>query len=164
MTRRTFTARSILLLACLMSAGSAQAQATSSATTPQDLFGILAARDSALFDAFNTCNVGAFASFFTEDLEFYHDFGGLTTTRKSNVDIVAEECRAKRLGRRELVQGSLEVYPIRGYGAIQIGIHKFFVRSDSGETPGSTAKFIHVWKNSDGTWQIARVLSFDHKR
>ena len=158
MTGRTI---SLVLFASLMSARGAKAQTTA---TPQDLFATLAARDSALFDAFNTCNVPAFESFFTEDLEFYHDLGGLMTTRKTSVDKIAEECKTKRLGRRELVPGSLEVYPIKEFGAIQIGVHKFFVRTDGGERPGSTAKFIHVWRNSNGTWQVARVLSFDHKQ
>lgn len=158
MTGRTL---SLVLLASLISAHGTTAQSTA---TPHELFATLAARDSALFDAFNTCNVAAFESFFTEDLEFYHDFGGLTTTRKKSMDTIAEERRAKRLGRRGLVLGSLEVYPIKDYGAIQIGVHKFFVRTDGGKRPGSTAKFIHVWKNSNGTWQVARVLSFDHKQ
>ncbi len=42
------------------------------------------------------------------------------------------------------------------------GVHRFFVSTPNGERPGSTAKFIHVWKNDGGTWKIARVLSFDH--
>jgi hypothetical protein len=39
---------------------------------------------------------------------------------------------------------------------------RIFVRTPNAERPGSTAKFIHVWKNDGGTWRIARVLSFDH--
>lgn len=164
MTARRLIVRAVFALACLAAADVAQAQASSSSETRQALFAIIAARDSALFQAFNTCNVPAFGSFFTEDLEFYHDFAGLTVTRQKTLDTVAEECRAKRLGRRELVPGSMEVHPIRGYGAIQIGVHKFFVRTDTGERPGSTAKFIHVWRNTNGNWAIARVLSFDHKQ
>lgn len=51
------------------------------------------------------------------------------------------------------------MFPVKDFGAIQIGVHKFFVRTDAGERPGSTAKFIHVWKNSNGAWHIARVLA-----
>jgi len=161
MILRTAALGAVILLLGVALSGRANAQATSSSA---DLFGTLAARDSALFDAFNRCDVKAFEAFFTEDLEFYHDFNGLSSPRAKTIQEFAEECAAHRLGRRELVQGSLEVHPIRGYGAIQIGVHRFFVRSKEGETPGSVARFIHVWTNSDGTWKITRVLSYDHRR
>jgi len=122
----------------------------------------ITALDSALFAAFNACDVSAFESFLTEDLEFYHDFNGLAKPRTATVNAIREGCAAKPLGRRELVPGTLEVHVLRGFGAIQIGVHRFFVRTPNGERPGSTAKFIHVWKNDGGTWKIARVLSFDH--
>jgi ketosteroid isomerase-like protein len=150
-----------LYLGAALSGSRASAQASSDSAA---LFTTLAARDSAVFDAFNRCDIPAFASFLTEDLEFYHDFNGLAKPRSKLIEGITEECRAKRLGRRELVPGSLEVHPIRGYGAIQIGVHRFFVRTPTGERPGSTARFTHVWENRDGTWRIARVLSFDHKK
>lgn len=121
----------------------------------------ITALDSALFAAFNACDVNTIENYFTEDLEFYHDFAGLAKPRSASINTLREECAAKRLGRRELV-GSIEVHPIRGYGAIEIGVHRFFVRTPNGERPGSTAKFIHVWQNDGGSWRIARVLSFDH--
>ena len=34
--------------------------------------------DSVLFDAFNTRNLDKLKKFFSEDLEFYHDLGGVT--------------------------------------------------------------------------------------
>ncbi|MGH7712564.1 MAG: nuclear transport factor 2 family protein, partial [Gemmatimonadaceae bacterium] len=113
---------------------------------------------------FNTCNVAAIESFFTEALEFYHDNAGLAAPRAKTIETITEECRAKQLGRRELLPGTLDVHPIRGYGAIQIGAHRFFVRTDIGERPGSVAKFIHVWRNDAGRWKITRVLSFDHRQ
>jgi ketosteroid isomerase-like protein len=133
-------------------------------TAQARLFATIAALDSSLFAAFNACDVAGFERFFSEDLEFYHDFNGLATPRSSTVETVREECRAKRLGRRELLPGTLEVHPLRGFGAIEIGVHRFWVRTPNGETPGSTAKFIHVWKHGAGGWQITRVLSFDHRK
>lgn len=135
------------------------AQSTDSASA--NLTAKIAALDSALFAAFNACDVSTIESFFTEDLEFYHDYAGLAKPRSASINTLREECAAKRLGRRELV-GRLEVHPLRGYGAIEIGVHRFFVRTPNGERPGSTAKFIHVWQNDGGRWRIARVLSFDH--
>ena len=145
----------------LLVVGPAPLVAQSADSASANLTARITALDSALFAAFNACDVSTMESFFTEDLEFYHDYAGLAKPRSASINTLREECAAKRLGRRELV-GSLEVHPVRGFGAIEIGVHRFFVRTPNGERPGSTAKFIHVWKNDGGTWRIARVLSFDH--
>jgi ketosteroid isomerase-like protein len=162
MTPRLICARVCAALLVVVAPGLGQAQREDSAEVA--LFAKIAALDSALFDTFNRCDVAGFERFFTEDLEFYHDYNGLATPRSKNIEIIAEECRAKRLGRRELLPGTLEVHVLRGFGAIEIGVHRFFVRTPNGETPGSTAKFIHVWKNDGGSWKISRVLSFDHRK
>jgi len=59
-----------------------------------------------------------------------------------------------------LVPGSLEVYPIKGYGAVEIGIHRFTHPNDP--TSLGEAKFIHLWQLKDGVWRVTRVISFDH--
>ena len=58
--------------------------------------------------------------------------------------------------------GTLEVYPLNGYGAVEIGVHRFYhpYEQDHGEV--GEAKFIHVWQNKDGVWKITRVISYDH--
>jgi hypothetical protein len=33
--------------------------------------------DASLFDAYNKCDLDKFASFFVDDVEFYHDQGGV---------------------------------------------------------------------------------------
>jgi len=63
--------------------------------------------------------------------------------------------------RRELVEGSLEVYPIKNYGAIEVGSHKF-CHVENGKDECGTFKFVHVWRKSDQGWQLARVVSFNH--
>jgi hypothetical protein len=42
------------------------------------IYNEIAHMDSVVFNAFNTRDVEKFKSLFTEDLEFYHDKGGLT--------------------------------------------------------------------------------------
>lgn len=163
MSRPAAFLRGILaLLACATFAGRAHAQAPAAADSAA-LFAEIAARDSALFDAFNRCDAAALATFFSEDLEFYHDYGGLTTPRKPFVDGFAQGCSRNEIGRRELVPGSMEVHPVRSVGAIQIGVHRFFVRTEGGERPGAVARFVMLWRNTGGVWQISRVLSFDHR-
>jgi hypothetical protein len=122
------------------------------------LFDELARMDKELFDAaFVTCDKNRFRSLFTEDAEFYHDrtgasYGEAVRTLKS--------CPRDNGVRRRLVPGSLEVYPISNYGAVQIGRHLF---TREGEQGAEVAKFIHLWHKKDNVWRLARVLSFDHR-
>lgn len=156
-------ARSALLLAALL-AGPAlplAAQERDAAPAPAELARTLAALDGALFDSFNRCDLEKFASFFVEDVEFYHDKGGLTLSRKSLVESIRNNICGKV--RREVVAASVEAHPIPGYGAVQIGTHRFY-ESDGkqGGGPVGVAKFIHLWQHKDGAWKITRVISYDH--
>ncbi|HZB13134.1 MAG TPA: nuclear transport factor 2 family protein [Chryseolinea sp.] len=131
-------------------------------TNPQDLTKTIAEMDSLLFYAFNTCDINMSKSLFTEDLEFYHDAGGLTNYSQ-NVNLIIQRCSRETKVRRELVDGSLEVFPIKDFGAIQIGSHRFYYTEKGHEEKlDGTFKFIHIWKNVNGDWKISRVISYDH--
>lgn len=134
----------------------------SAAAPPEQtrLFETLAALDAALFDSYNRCDLDKNRTFFADDLEFYHDQGGLTR----GADKLTEQLKKNICGktRRELVPGSLEVHPLKGYGAVQIGVHRFFSPADAKEASGE-AKFIHIWRYDNGEWKITRVISYDHK-
>ena len=62
---------------------------------------------------------------------------------------------------RELVKGSLEVYPIKNYGAIEIGEHQF-KHIENGKEEIGTFKFVMIWKLENNLWKISRVISFGH--
>jgi hypothetical protein len=135
---------------------------TSQPLSPQELTKKIAAMDSILFQSFNTCDVNTTKSLFTEDLEFYHDHGGLTNYAQ-NVKLIIARCGRETKVRREFVKGSLEVYPIKDYGAIQIGSHRFYYTEKGKEEKlDGTFKFVHIWKNENGNWKISRVISYDH--
>ena len=164
------TAASLLLVsallasACCSSGPRAVASAARSAPTPSPearaLYDEIARADQALFDAFNAHDLAGVKTFFADDMEMYHDTGGLL----SFADAIAgtESNFAKDNGlRRDLVPGTLEVYPIRGYGAIEVGAHTFCHREDGRDDCG-TFKFLHVWRQRDGQWQITRAVSYDH--
>ena len=53
------------------------------------------------------------------------------------------------------------MYPLPGYGAIEIGTHEF-CHEENGKTDCGTFKFLHVWQKQDGKWQVTRVMSYDH--
>ena len=143
----------VLLLALPLSRAQAQSTAAS-----DNLFKTIQALDTRLFDAYNHCDLAAFSSMIAEDVEFYHDQTGLALGRQALVDAIKDNICGKVT--RELVPGTLEVYPIANYGAVEIGVHRFHHPHDNevGE-----AKFIHLWQNKDGSWKIARVISFDHR-
>jgi hypothetical protein len=137
----------------------------------KDLSTELLYRDSVVFANVYTCNTAKNETFFTEDIEFYHDKGGVTTTRKTLVEQLRNNfCGEGRTRlRRELIKGSMQVYPINNYGAVQLGDHRFYVTENARVPDGQgrevlsgVAKFIHVWKYENGEWRISRVFSFDH--
>jgi hypothetical protein len=54
------------------------------------------------------------------------------------------------------------VYPIHDFGAVEIGVHRFYhPNGPKPDTPGE-AKFIHIWQLKDGVWKVTRVISIDH--
>jgi hypothetical protein len=160
-----FAARNALLLLALLAVPMARvdAQARYSTPAPEELSRTLASLDVALFDTFNRCDLDKFGTFFIDDVEFYHDKGGLTRSRKSLVESVRNNICGKV--RRELVPETLEVYSIPGYGAVQMGVHRFYELSvGKGDEASGIAKFIHLWQYKDGAWKITRVISYDHGR
>jgi len=153
------TGRSLLALVIgLLVFVAAHARAADAPDRDQ-LFQTLAALDAALFDSYNKCDLQKNRTFFEDDLEFYHDQGGLTI----GADILTQQLKKNICGktRRELVPGSLEVHQLKGYGAVQMGVHRFFSPIDAKEPVGE-AKFIHIWRFKDGVWKITRVISYDH--
>ena len=131
-------------------------------TKEQDeLLKTIAGMDAAIFDAFNAHDVGRLMSYFTEDLEFYHDTGGLGTYRQNAEDFKKMFANTPDI-RRDLVKESLEVYPIKDYGAMEIGQHRF-CHKENGKDDCGTFGFAMVWRKVGDSWKISRVLSYGHK-
>lgn len=116
--------------------------------------------DAELFAAFNAGDAERLAAFFSEDLEFYHDLGGLQRYKEVMESFRTNLARNNGL-RRELVPGSLQVYPVPNFGAMQLGSHKF-CHMENGKEDCGVFQFAHVWQKKDGKWRITRVLSFGH--
>jgi ketosteroid isomerase-like protein len=155
----------MLLILPLLAASMTQAHAQppQSKEDHDKLFQTIEALDAQLFDAYNKCDLEKLGSFFTEDLEFYHDQTGLSRGRQALVDAVKQNICGKV--RRDLVKGTLEVYPLKSYGAVEIGVHRFCdpkTNQTCGEADSGVAKFVMLWQNTDGNWKITRVISFDH--
>ena len=119
----------------------------------------ISALDGKVFDAYNRCDLKAFGSFFSPSVEFYHDTGGATFDRKTVVANTQKYICHKV--RRELIASSLKVYPIKDFGAIEEGEHRF-CQTESGSCEG-VAKFLMIWRKRAGGWQITRVMSYGHR-
>ena len=116
--------------------------------------------DRTLTEAFNAHDLDRLMALFSEDLEFYHDNDGLQT--HADVAEGFEGLFARNDGiRRELVPGTLRIFPIRGYGAIEVGSHRF-CHDEHGRRDCGTFEFVHVWKKQDAHWRITRVVSYGH--
>jgi ketosteroid isomerase-like protein len=116
--------------------------------------------DDSLSTAFNAHDVPRVMALFTPDLECYHDPGGL----QSHADVRAGFSSMFTGGtdiRRDLVAGTFRVYPIRNYGAIEVGTHRF-CHTEKGRPDCGAFAFLHVWRQTGDTWRLARVVSYGH--
>lgn len=125
----------------------------------QKLHDTIATLDSIFFEAYNTCNFNLeiYGAFYADSIEFYHDKGGLTTSKQAIIDATKRNICGKVT--RELVKGSIEVYPIPNYGAIEIGLHKFHNNTEKETTPARIGRFTIIWQYKNKEWHIAKVIS-----
>jgi len=129
-------------------------------TVDEELIIKITQLDSSMFSAFNSKNIEEMKTYFTKDLEWYQDNGGLNGFDKVFSNFQSMFNRNYDL-KRSLIKESLEVHPIEGYGAIEIGKHQF-KHVENGKLEIGTFKFVMIWKNDKGGWKISRVISFGH--
>ena len=152
-----WTTRMRFLTAAVLAIGTGNVQADDGRS---ELYDEIAKADAEFFAAFNVCDLEAMAATFAKDLEFYHDLAGVSGY-ESTMRATTENCERQLGLERELIEGSHEVYPIKDYGAIQIGRHTF-CHPENGESVCGTFEFLHVWRRTEEGWKIARVISYDH--
>ncbi|MBC7948633.1 MAG: nuclear transport factor 2 family protein [Chitinophagaceae bacterium] len=121
----------------------------------RELTATISLLDSLLFNSYNECKLDVYADLFSEDLEFYHDRGGLSTSKSDMVNAVKNNICNKV--RRELAPGSIEVSPIPGFGAIALGSHRFHNLVE--KSTSRYAKFVIIWQYKDARWRVTRVIS-----
>lgn len=126
----------------------------------QQLDQTLTALDTALFDSYNHCDLKTFESFFVDDVEFYHDQGGVTLGKAALTESVKNNICGKTT--RELVPGTLHIYYMKGYGALEVGVHRFHHPGHENTEGVGEGQFIHLWRYQNGAWKISRVISYDH--
>jgi hypothetical protein len=125
--------------------------------------------DSAFWNAYNNCDTNAYKKFLTNDVEFYHDKGGITTGAPAFIESLSKNlCRNTNYHlRREAVAGTVKVFPMQHgneiYGAVITGEHVFYITADGKpEYLDGDANFTHLWLLKNGVWKMARILSYNH--
>jgi ketosteroid isomerase-like protein len=161
---RLFRVSFLLLVAAALSIfarAEDKASAKKTAATSGELFETIVRMDSAIFGSFNAHDVDRLMGLFTDDLEFYHDTGGLSDNRQTGEAFKKMFASTADI-RRDLVKSSLEVYPVKDYGAMEIGEHRF-CHQENGKDDCGTFKFAMVWRKTGESWKISRVMSWGHQ-
>src|SRR5689334_20087498 len=117
-----------VLLMIVLTMGLVQAYAQT-----EKLTAIILRLDSAFWNAYNNCDSAHFKDFFTDDVEFYHDKGGVTYDAKTLIEALNKNICGNTNShlRREAIAGTVKVYPMQNgnelYGAIISGEHNFYI-------------------------------------
>jgi hypothetical protein len=125
--------------------------------------------DSLFWKTYNECNTENSGQFITDDVKFYHDKGGITDGKNALVASIKNNIcgnQNQRI-RREAVDGTVKVYPLRNgdsiYGAIISGEHYFYVaENNKPEKREGLAKFTQLWLLKNNEWKMSVILSYDH--
>jgi hypothetical protein len=146
----------ISFISCKTGPGKKSTQEREYTPIDKKIFEEIKAMDKVFFDAYNNCDLEKQALIYSDNIEFFHDKGGLMTSKKEIIEGTKRNICGKVT--RELIDGSLEVYPINNYGAVQIGYHKFYNNQEP-NAESIPSKFITMWHNENGDWKMANVIS-----
>ncbi len=154
---------SVFLLSCgAPTAPLPTLETPSNSTALPELVTTIATLDSAMFAAFNAHDATVLGTWFTPDLEFYHDKSGLAgydSTMTGFRRLFTQPETADM--RREIVPGTFEVHPLGDFGLLEICQHRF-CHTENGSEECGTFKNIMVWRREGTSYKVSRVISFDH--
>jgi hypothetical protein len=127
--------------------------------------------DSMFWSAYNNCDITRMRTYFSDDVEFYHDKGGITLGANALAESFMKGACSNRDSftmRREIMPKTMKVHKLEQhgalYGAIITGEHLFFVRQKAkNERTEGQASFTTLWLLENGAWKMKRVLSYDHR-
>jgi len=144
----------LLIAAATLGGNSAVAQ------TSGPLFNEIAQQDSLQFDAFNSRNLDKLMNYFDSTLELYQDNTGVRNFEQTK-QAFGGLFKMNYVLNRKLIAGSMEVYPIKDYGAIETGKH-IFSHVENGKLQSFTYKFMQIWQKKDGIWRVTREITYGH--
>ena len=161
MAKKIIMKKVIYLMAMVtMIAGAAAAQTKQTfAYKPKspELERTITGLDSTFFNASYTCDLAKIDAMLSDSMEFYHENGGLLTSKKILLGALKDNVCGKV--KRILVKGSLEVYPIGDDSAAEFGLHQF--QSEETDEPSRPNRFMIIWRLKGGHWQITRIVDLN---
>ncbi|MES2277307.1 MAG: nuclear transport factor 2 family protein [Bacteroidota bacterium] len=130
------------------------------AQTSGPLFNEIAHKDSLQFSAFNARDLDQLMNYFDNSLELYQDNTGVRNYEQTKAAF-GSLFKMDYVLTRKLVPGTMEVYPIKDFGAIEIG-HHTFSHVENGKLQVATYKFMQIWQKKDGIWRVTREITYGH--
>jgi ketosteroid isomerase-like protein len=123
--------------------------------------------DGAFWAAYNRADPKAMNSFYTDDVEFYHDRGGTVFGKAALSEVNNGMSASEYKIRRAAVPGTVRIFPMNKgdeiYGAIVSGEHQFYItKKDKPEFLAGRAYFTQLLLLKDKTWKISRIFSYEH--
>ena len=113
------------------------------------------------FDAYNNCDLTTLGTMLSDALKHYHDPTGLSVGKAPFLPTIKQNICGKL--ERALLLDTLEVYPLKNCGAVEIGIHRFRHRAQPEKGVGD-AKFINLWQLIDGTRQLTHGINYEYNK
>ncbi len=127
--------------------------------------------DQQLFEqGFNRCQLNTTAELVNNELEFFHDQGGMQNRAQFLLAMKNNVCgNPEGKPVRTLIAGSTKIFALQNngvlYGAVQQGEHRFHLKGSNTAKAGYTiAKFTHVWLLDNGKWTLKTAISYDHQQ
>jgi hypothetical protein len=130
------------------------------AQTSGSLYEEIAHMDSLQFSAFNARNLNQLMQYFDSSLELYQDNTGVRNYDQTKLAF-SDLFKMDYVLTRKLLSETLEVYPIKDYGAIETGQH-IFSHIENGQLQVGTYKFMQIWQKKDGVWHVTREITYGH--
>jgi ketosteroid isomerase-like protein len=123
--------------------------------------------DDAYWAAYNRADPQAMNAFLADDVEFYHDRGGMIKGKAALSAVNDGMATSKNKIRREAAAGTVHIFPMRNdndvYGAIVTGEHLFYVTpKDKPEFFVGRSYFTQLMLLQNGAWKVARIFSYEH--
>ncbi len=147
-----------LIFCCVFIAFRLNAQESEREYNPSDkkLYHQIDSMDKVFFDAYNTCNIEKQEAIYSDSIEFFHDKNGLINSKSELIKGTRNNICGKVT--RYIIPGSIEVYSINNYGAVEIGFHRFYNNQEP-DAESKPSKFIIIWKKEEANWRITKVIS-----
>lgn len=126
--------------------------------------------DAEFWKSYNSCSTKNMTKYVCNDIEFYHDKGGITLGKKNLINSIKTNlCSNKNYKiRKELIKGTehFSILYEQGtpYGLLHSGEHLFLLTiNNNKEYADGKAKFVHLWLLENNQWKMKRIYSYDHQ-